>query len=250
MGLRKSGASREWDAVDTRFASTTNAMALAMRHQRMKEQSALAEDDEIKVLTQSLASGMRLEKTGGVMLPGPVLATILETTGSIEENSATNYILEGYLLPDDGTEAPDDEESTMVDGSAHVEGMSVSDTDMNFPRSCSDPAHEIRFVGWAPAKWTPKGYAYFQLRSGSGDLQPMKPTKQWSNAALPLLFYIGLLQYVSEPTSTTSTESVLPLFIEGGVVRKPWKPQDEGFVPIPAARLPLPARNKACALSA
>ena len=210
----------------------------------MREQGALAEDDEIKVLTQSLASGMRFEKESSVMLSGPVLATMLDSKEPLEDDSATDYSLEEYLRPEDETEADDAEQSITKDRLAHAPGMGVLDMDMKLPRACSDPAHEMRFVGWAPAKWTPKGYAYFQLRSGPGALQPMKPTKQWPNVELPSLFDIGVLQYVSEPNSTTSPESVSPLFIEGGVVREPWNLQEGGFVLSSAAKLPLPVQNK------
>ena len=91
MGLRKTGSSREYNSIDVRFSTTVKEMALAMRHQCLREQSATTEgDDEVKALTHSLAGGMKInvEET-------PMSGTGL-ATHSVWTTSLTNLALSNF----------------------------------------------------------------------------------------------------------------------------------------------------------
>lgn len=203
MGLRKTGSSREYNSIDVRFSATTNEMALAMRKQRMNELSAVVKDDDITALTRSLAGGMRLKKEESVVSPSPVLATILESTEPVEDSSATDFILEGYLSSDAQTEVADDEGSIAGNTTPYLDKREMKQSFFNTPEQ------EMRFVGYAAEKWDAKPST--SLRNNS--LPPITygcygEDKDGSAHALPSLHDIGVLQFIpsiKKPSSPFQT---------------------------------------------
>lgn len=61
MGLRKSGASREYDIIDVRFSNSTAAMAQKLKQMVEEQKARITANEEIKALTESLAEGMKIK---------------------------------------------------------------------------------------------------------------------------------------------------------------------------------------------
>lgn len=87
MGLRKTGVSRAWNAINGIFDTTLNAKALALRKERMRSHNIVAGEDGIKKLTASLAGGLQMgvesESNQGGIVAAPS-AWVIERPGRAE----------------------------------------------------------------------------------------------------------------------------------------------------------------------
>ena len=253
MGLRKSGASREYNSIDTRFSETMNQMALAMRQQRIRKKSVVEEDDDIKALTERMAGGLRLARTGTeetLAAPIAALPTIVESTEAVEEgSSATDYILDEYLSASDlETEVADDKESLAGD-------TQTPDAVYRFAKDTRSPtpsaASEIQFVGYATPKWAPQTPTFTQTDS----LAPMSSARDTNLASpsrpntLPSLSDIGVMQYLSPSLGSSSRPpsppSISPEYPDNGVAGDFSRSPKFGHPSFPESKyLPRPQQYK------
>lgn len=254
MGLRKTGSSREYNSIDVRFTTTMNDMALAMRHQRMRDQSAITEgDDDIKALTQSLAGGMRIDSEESPLLsPGPVLETILESTEPIDENSATEFILEEYMTDDNKTVVADDEESLAGSMMPFILNTKVEQSPASNPRTQDiNASQDIDSIRYARPKWNAEwSTSALAVPLPSMSVEAAVARRNPSHM-LPSLFDIGVLQYVPNPAgSSMSRENPLssPHQLVSIFSENKWSmdsPEEREADPIDSRKM-LEARIEAC----